>query len=182
MPPLCSAGISIVYGQYAIANGAALLFMTNLVAIVLGAAATFWYLGVTEGRATAHQRRWVYKSIGMLGLVMIALAIPLENALDRNIEQGKPQPANYPLTKAVEDAVVKFIKGVPDAELIAAGRPSSLHRDADVIIIVASPRDLPESFGEQLVDIVHKEMGDDELIVEVHCLQEAWKTSKRRMP
>ena len=180
VPPLCSAGISIAYREYFIAQGAALLFVTNLVAIVLGAAGTFRYLGVTSAEASATQRRWVSRTLGILGVAVIALAYPLERALDRNIEQGKPQPANYPLTEAVEQAVVKHIElKRPEAELVAAGRPSSLHNEADVIIVLTSPRDLPESFGDEIVDIVQREMEDEELVVEVHCLQEAWQASKR---
>jgi hypothetical protein len=99
--------------------------------------------------------------------------------LQRNIEQGKPQPANYPLTKAVEEAVVEHIERTPDVDLVAAGRPSSLHAKADVVIVVMSPKPLPESFGDELVAIVRREMEDEELAVKVHCLQEAGQASRR---
>ncbi len=178
VPPLCAAGISLAYRQYDIAQGASLLFATNLVAIILGAAATFRYLGVTSSEAGKTQRRWVYRVLGILGIAVIAMAVPLHLALERNIEQGKPQPANYPLTKAVEEALVEHIERTPDVELVAAGRPSSLHATADVVIIVMSPRDLPESFGDELTEIVRREMEDEELVVRVHCLQEAWQSSK----
>ncbi len=182
VPPLCSAGISIAYQQYSIAQGAALLFVTNLVAIVLGAAGTFHYLGVTAAEASETQRRWVKRALGVLGIAVIALAIPLGLALERNIEQGRPQPATYPLTKSVEEAVVKHIKRNPGVALVAAGRPASLHDTADVVVVVTSPRPLPESFGDELIEIVRREMEDEELAVEVHCLQAAGQTSRRRQP
>ncbi len=180
VPPLCSAGISIAYRQYPIAMGAGLLFVTNLVAIILGAAGTFRYLGVTSSEASLIHRHWVYRTLGILGIAVIALAYPLARSLERTIEQGKPQPATYPLTKAVEEAVVEHVERLPEVELLAAGRPASLHDEADVVIIVTSPRSLPESFGDEIIEIVRREMEDEELVVEVHCLQEAWQTSKRR--
>jgi uncharacterized hydrophobic protein (TIGR00271 family) len=73
VPPLCSAGISVAYQQYEIAGGAALLFATNLVAIILGAAVTFRYLGVTSAEAGTTQRRWVYRTLGILGIAVIGL-------------------------------------------------------------------------------------------------------------
>ncbi len=179
VPPLCSAGIAIAYQQYAIALGAALLFVTNLVAIVLGAAGTFRYLGVTSSEASAVQRRWVYPTLGILGVTVTILAFPLGRALERNIEQGKPQPATYPLTKAVEEAVVEYIKRTPEVDLLAAGRPASMHHKADVVIVLTSPRSLSESFGDEIVEIVQREMDDEDLVVEIHCLREAWRTSKR---
>jgi uncharacterized hydrophobic protein (TIGR00271 family) len=179
VPPLCSAGISIAYRQYPIAMGAGLLFVTNLVAIILGAAGTFRYLGITSSESSVLHRRWVYWTLGVLGMTVLALAYPLARSLDRTIEQGKPQPANYPLTKAVEEAVVEYIKRSPEVDLLAAGRPASMHNKADVVVVLTSPHPLSESFGAEIVEIVQREMEDEDLVVEVHCLQEAWRTSKR---
>jgi hypothetical protein len=77
------------------------------------------------------------------GLVVLALAYPLARSLDRTIEQGKPQPATYPLTKAVEEAVVEYVKRTPEVDLLAAGRPASMHDKADVVIVLTSPRPVP---------------------------------------
>ena len=51
VPPLCSVGVSLAYHYYDTATGAGVLFLTNFVAIVLGAAATFGLMGVTASRA-----------------------------------------------------------------------------------------------------------------------------------
>ena len=177
VPPLCSVGISIAYQHYLNAQGAALLFMTNLVAIILGASATFRLMGVTSAGAGRGQRRWVYWTVGVLGATVIAIAFPLGRALERTIEQGKPQPSSYPLTKKVEEALIEYVGKTPDVEIVATGRPSTLHDKADVVIFLATPHPLLESYAEELVEIVHREMGDEGLVVEVHCLQEAWQKS-----
>jgi uncharacterized hydrophobic protein (TIGR00271 family) len=175
VPPLCSIGISVAYDDIRNAQGAALLFTTNLVAIVLGAAVTFRLLGVSATRADLTDRRWVYRISGGLGIVAIALAFPLERALERNIELGKPQPSTYPLTKAVEDALAKHIAQDPDVHIVATGRPSSSHDQADVVVVISSPEWLPRTYATSIIDLVRRELHDDNVVVEVHCLREGWQ-------
>lgn len=179
VPPLCSVGVSIAYGHMVNAQGAALLFVTNFVAIVLSAAATFRLLGVTPAKADSRQRRWVLRMVGIFGIAIIVLGFPLGRALEKNIDQGKPQPNSYPLTRAVAEALVEYIERTPELQIVAAGRPSALHANSDVVIVLTTPYSLPESYAEELVKIVRREMDDPSLIVEVHCLQEAWQRKSR---
>lgn len=55
------------------ASGAALLFGTNLVAIILGAATVFRGIGVHANRNTAAANVWVRRAVG--GLVLAALGL-----------------------------------------------------------------------------------------------------------
>jgi len=175
VPPLCSCGISMVYRQFDVAGGAALLFVTNLVAIVLGAAITFRWMGVSAGRANVRQKLWVFRTVGVFGILLIVLAFPLQRALQRNIDTGKAQPNSFPLTAAVQEALVEYIEKTPKLELIASGRPSSEHDEADVVLVLASPSPLSESYADELIRIVRHEMDNEELLVKVHCLREAWQ-------
>jgi len=165
----------MVYRQFDIAGGAALLFVTNVVAIVLGAALTFRWMGVTSGRADVRQKLWVFRTVGIFGILLIVLAFPLQRALQRNIDTGKAQPNSFPLTAAVQEALVKYIEKTQDLELIASGRPSSEHDEADVVLVLASPSPLSESYADELIRIVRHEMDDESLLVKVHCLREAWQ-------
>jgi uncharacterized hydrophobic protein (TIGR00271 family) len=175
VPPLCSCGISLAYGEYWNAQGAALLFVTNLVAIVLGAAVTFRFLGVTISGAGVAQRRWVYRIVTAIFISLIVLAFPLQNGLERLIDQGKSKPATYPTTEALDNALVAFIERTPEVELVLSGRPSALYDRADVVIILSSPEPLPRSFADALTEICRNEMGDPQLVVEVHCFLDAWQ-------
>jgi uncharacterized membrane protein len=175
VPPLCSCGISLVYRQFDVAQGAALLFLTNVAAIVLGAALTFRWMGVSTGRANIRQRMWVFRMVGIFVILLIVLAFPLQRALQKNIDTGKAQPNHYPLTMAVTEALVEYIEKTPDLELIASGRPSSLQDQADVVLVLASPDPLSESYADKLIEIVRREMDDKTLSVKVHCLREAWQ-------
>ncbi len=181
VPPLCSAGIGLSYGQYLIALGAGTLFASNFVAIVLAAAFTFRLLGVTASAAAPRQRRWVYEVVGALGLAAILLAIPLEIALNRRVEQGLPQPRTYPVARSVIEKVTayveknpQFIRDNPDVELLSIGRHAMSENSGDVFICLLSPKPLNRSIQEKLRKIVRDEMADDSLHVEIYCVQEAW--------
>ncbi len=175
VPPLCSTGISLAYREFLNAQGAALLFVTNLVAIVLGAGLMFRMLGVTYMKAGAAQRRWVYRAAAVIGTSLIVLAIPLQFGLQKLIEQGKSQPTNYPLTKIVEHSLVEYIERTPGVQLVASGRPSTLHSESDVVIVLSSPKRLRPEYAAQLIEICRREMGDPDLVVEVHCFLDAWQ-------
>ena len=144
-------------------------------AIVLAAAATFRLMGVTSAGAEVRHRRWVYRTVAILGVVLIVLAFPLQRALNRIIEQGKPQPSTFPLPASVEDALTEHVEKTPFVEMVASGRPASQHDPSDVIIFLTSPYRLPSAYADELKEIVRREMSDPELVVEVHCLQEAWR-------
>ncbi len=78
VPPIATTGISLAWGEFANARGAALLFGTNVVAIVLGSAAV-WYSAGIRGRR--NERLWARRTLAALVLVVAALALPLGSYL-----------------------------------------------------------------------------------------------------
>ena len=180
VPPLCSVGLSLSYHNYLIAQGAALLFITNVVAIILGAAATFRMLGVTAKITHTSQQSWVYRAVALLTVIMFILAIPLEQALEQNIDQGTPQPRMYPLTKNVEQAIAEHVAKDEDVEIVATGRPSSIHTKNDVVIVLTSPYALSRDYGKELTKIVRDKMKNDKLKVAVFCLLDAWEEDLKK--
>lgn len=109
VPPIATTGIAIALGEVATARGAAELFATNVVAIILGAAINFYAAGI-RGASTAGGNLWARRTV--LGLIVAAavLAIPLGSALlTQAIEQRAKQPAlpeelRVGLDQAVADA------------------------------------------------------------------------------
>ena len=172
---MCSVGLSLAYLNFANALGAALLFATNFVAIVLGAAITFRAMGVTSARTDAGQRVWVLRTDAALGVAAVAFGVPLQMALMKSVVQAKPQPTTFPLARVVTEALEDHIEDQPDVELIASGRPSSPQDDSDGVLILGAPRDLDREYAAELIEIVRREMRDDTLVVEVHCIRELWQ-------
>ena len=79
VPPIATAGISLGIGEFQNALGAALLFATNVVTIVLGAAFSFFAAGIRSGEKPGRQ--WARRTgIGLL-VVATILAIPLGTVL-----------------------------------------------------------------------------------------------------
>ncbi len=80
VPPLCVAGIGLGWGHWEMAEGAALLLITNLVGIALAASMTFLVLGFAPfGRAR--------KGLGVTAVIMAVIAIPLYIAFDHLVER-----------------------------------------------------------------------------------------------
>ena len=77
VPPIATSGLALTMGDLALAGGASLLFFTNIVAIVLGTAITFWSVGIStrisEGRpAQIWPRYW------LIGFVILSILLTLE--------------------------------------------------------------------------------------------------------
>ena len=76
-------------GETAIAQGAAVLFGTNVVAIILGAACSLYAGGIRGPVTEGQERRWVRYSLVGLFLTMVALAVPLGSVLVSQITQQR---------------------------------------------------------------------------------------------
>jgi uncharacterized hydrophobic protein (TIGR00271 family) len=73
VPPIGTVGIALALGHTEIASGAALLFGTNLVAIVLGAAAVFRAIGVHGSNAKGSRSLWARRAL--VGLIVVAIGL-----------------------------------------------------------------------------------------------------------
>jgi uncharacterized membrane protein len=175
VPPLCSAGLSLAYADMTNAQGAALLFVTNFLAIVLAAAFTFRLIGITAEHAGFRQKLWVFRVVGILGIGAILVCVPLQLKLLESLVETKPQPRAFPLAKTVLDALEDRLESEPGAKLITAGKPSSHLASSDVVLVLGATGELDPGFADELVEIIRQKMQDESLIVEVHCVRELWQ-------
>ncbi|MFC1705567.1 DUF389 domain-containing protein [Planctomycetota bacterium] len=81
VPPIATCGISIAVGETANAQGAVILFVTNLVLIILGSAFSLYLLGVRVNRGFSAKVVWSRRAILGLVLAALALAFCLSSAL-----------------------------------------------------------------------------------------------------
>lgn len=80
VPPLCTVGLALAFGEFELASGAALLFLTNIVCISLAGSAVFAWLGLRVGREL-HTRRQLAISLVVLGLLALPLASTFINVV-----------------------------------------------------------------------------------------------------
>lgn len=79
VPPIATTGICLAMGKYVVAQGAGLLFGTNVVAIVIGSALNFFIAGI-RGQATSAGG-WAKRMAILFALIMAGLVVPLSSAL-----------------------------------------------------------------------------------------------------
>jgi hypothetical protein len=175
VPPLCSSGVAFAYGRMLHGFGASVLFFTNLVAIILAAAITFRLMGVTAARQETAESRWVYRSMAALAIVIVVLAFPLGQALQEQIDRGRPQPLGYPMTKELIEKLLERVEQDPGVQIILAARPSKDDHRADAVIYLASENPLPRSYGDDLTQIVREFLSNPEAVVEIVVVQQAWQ-------
>jgi len=78
VPPVATVGICYALGATSIAKGAALLFGTNVVAVVLGAGINFFLAGI---RGKSRSGEWARRGVIILSLICAGLTVPLTSVL-----------------------------------------------------------------------------------------------------
>ena len=77
MPPIATTGVSLVLGDISNAQGAALLFGTNVFAIIFGSAMSFYGAGIRP-RGGQH---WSTRGVSVVLLGLIVCSVPLASQL-----------------------------------------------------------------------------------------------------
>jgi len=81
VPPISSVGLCLALGQPLVAAGAALLFLTNILAIMLGSAAMLYAVGVASDHVHGRPKRWASRLTLVLIVLTVIVAIPLSYVL-----------------------------------------------------------------------------------------------------
>ena len=77
VPPIATSGLALTMGSPTLAGGASLLFFTNIVAIVLGTAFTFWAVGISTRVGTDDRPVQVWPRVWFAGFVIISFLLAL---------------------------------------------------------------------------------------------------------
>ncbi len=77
VPPLSVVGITLAAGEYGLAAGALLLFLTNLVGIIIASIAVFVAVGFLPWARMEAKREQLQRSMVTLSVALAVVAIPL---------------------------------------------------------------------------------------------------------
>lgn len=80
VPPIATAGLAIPMGNLQLSGGATLLFFTNVIAIVLGTAVTFWAVGISTYTGKSGQAVRTWPRYWFIGFVLVSLLLAAEMA------------------------------------------------------------------------------------------------------
>jgi uncharacterized hydrophobic protein (TIGR00271 family) len=172
LPPLAVVGIGLTNGQPLIAGFAAILFATNLVAIILGAALIFRLLGMRSTGGETGAPVWVRRTTMLFSLVTVILAAPLLiNVLEKN-RVGQVRPATYPVSSDVRKAVREYISHNPALQLIMMAR-DSVEPETGIFITLTAAAPLRPGVKDELIQLTRAARGDANAHVRVFIFLEA---------
>jgi uncharacterized hydrophobic protein (TIGR00271 family) len=137
IPPVATSGMALAIGEVSLASGALLLFLTNIVAIVLGTAVSLWAVGIRGGSRDKGPRRWAI-GVSVL-LVMTAAGLAAYELLP-----------HMRLPSDVDAAVRTVIDDHEDVELLMVAPGWSTRGRGLLHLTVASPAPLPEELTIEL--------------------------------
>jgi uncharacterized hydrophobic protein (TIGR00271 family) len=177
VPPLSVVGIGLTNREFFIAGNAAVLLGTNLVAIILGAAAAFRMFGIHEAIAISGVPVWARRATIFLVLFAVLLSAPLLLRVLEKQRAGQARPLLYPVGPQVRVAANDYVGVWPDVQLIAIGR-QSVEPESGILVILSSGHPVTGEFEDGLKAALQKARGLEEP-VQIFSLLSARAAPKR---
>jgi uncharacterized hydrophobic protein (TIGR00271 family) len=94
VPPIATSGLALTMGDSSLSGGASLLFFTNIVAIVLGTAITFWAVGIST-RVSKKERPQIWPRYWFLAFVVLSFLLAAwMSYFNPVVPSGKTKPTS----------------------------------------------------------------------------------------
>ena len=170
VPPLATVGIAFTEFRWDIVEGAAILFITNLVAIILGAAGVYRLLGIQGSRLGMRLPLWVRRTVLLLVLLSVGLTAPLGYKLADQLLEGQTRPYTLPVSKVVWTAIRDRVHQEYGVTFLSASR-FGIEHDIDMVILLTSSNPVSADFISDLKRVANKTT-EDNLNVGVYVFQE----------
>jgi uncharacterized hydrophobic protein (TIGR00271 family) len=171
VPPLATVGIAFSEFRWDIVEGAAILFVTNLVAIILGAAFVYRLLGIQGSRIGVRLPLWVRRTVLLLVLLSVALTAPLGYKLADQLLEGQTRPYTLPVSKVVWKAIRDRVHQEHGVTFLSASR-FGIEHDIDMVILLVASKPVSAGFISSLKRVANR-AHEDNLNVGVYVFQEA---------
>jgi uncharacterized hydrophobic protein (TIGR00271 family) len=171
VPPLATVGIAFAEFRWDIVEGAAILFVTNLVAIILGAAGVYRLLGIQGSRLGMRLPLWVRRTVMLLILLSVALTAPLGYKLADQLLEGQTRPYTLPVSKTVWQAIRDRVHLEPGVTFLSASR-FGIEHETDVVILLTAAKPVSADFISDLKRVTNEAHAEN-LNMGVYVVQEA---------
>jgi uncharacterized hydrophobic protein (TIGR00271 family) len=160
VPPITVTGIALGNLNYIVAEGAGILFITNMVAIILGSAFVFWAHGLHLSReATVGGHASLNRILMALTCLMLLLMLPLGYRLNQQLTKGDDRPLAFPLSMGLYDSLKERLAQEEQIDYLLGGRPGA-DRPNDVVIWLKASVPVPQSLIDDLKQIIKGVLGD----------------------
>jgi len=171
IPPLAVVGLATAAELPVIAGNAAILLVTNLVAITLGAGLVFRMLGVRVMKPEAEGPAWARRAVILLVLSAMLLTAPLFLNMLEEKQRGQDRPLSYPVSPIVRNAVRTYLEEHLGVEIITVAR-LSVEPERGIGVLLKSNTEIDTTFVEEVQTLVRRARGEM-IPVEVHVLRSA---------
>lgn len=152
MPPVCTIGLGLAFGNMRLASGATLLFVTNITFIVAAENLIFLWMGMRPGRRQETQRgvaAW-WGLIACLVVSVVAGILWLGQEATEDVE--------------VEDILIEQL---PAAEFISIEERFRDDGTLSVLFTVRSPEDITPQRVSELEDILELELQEQVVALDI---------------
>jgi uncharacterized hydrophobic protein (TIGR00271 family) len=160
VPPLSVVGIAAASGEWVLAGMAGILFLTNLVAIILGSAFVFKLIGVRGRKEEQRQPLWARRMGMLLILATIGLIVPLEQRFQAQINAGHLGPGTYTIPSKARAAVIKRLNTIEGVEFLTAQRDATAP-ESGAHVFLAAIGTVPSGLEDMVKADVQTVMGKD---------------------
>ena len=160
VPPLSVVGIGLAHADLRTAFGAAVLFLTNIVAIILGAALVFRVLGIGGESLGVGRRLWVRRTLLALSLASLLLVLPLWRMSTSSMAVGQPRAAILDISDELRVAINERVNEEPAAAMLIMGRPHWAPDRISLILTVREGQAVSPELKDDLVGIVRDVVGE----------------------
>jgi uncharacterized hydrophobic protein (TIGR00271 family) len=167
VPPIGTTGICLAKGEYMVSRGAALLFGTNLVAIVLGASIAFMLIGVRGTRNSGGRKLWARRAIQGLFLLALLLAVPLASVLLGQV--ARKSDAALVVTPALRHALGNTLADHATTLVSLERAPGE---EATLLVVIAAEQPNPRLAGR--LATVASERAGRQVKVQVLAIHYDW--------
>ena len=151
MPPVCTIGLGLAYQNTALARGATLLFITNIISIILAAWGVFFWLGMRP-KIIDNSRIRLYTSTIMVACFLAVLGVLLLRDVNpQRFEAGVERTLN---TVFERDQLVDFDVQRGDRTQVVATIRRNSNRLDDNSEVLAAQQALEELIDNVKLDVV----------------------------
>ncbi|MFI4860563.1 MAG: TIGR00341 family protein [Phycisphaerales bacterium JB063] len=141
VPPISTSGVALAHGDYITSAGASLLFVTNIVAIVLGAAISLYAVGMQPAHLHTSKKRWTRHAAMSLIMLVVLLSVPLGYWLYDSLPR-------YRVTPELEAQIAQRVERQPDTSFERIETQGVMDEELQVELVIQSPT----ASGQVLVD------------------------------
>lgn len=152
VPPIATAGIMLSIHEPRLAAGALLLFVTNIIAIILGSAVSLFAVGIVADHSHGRSKPWPRRIVGGLLVLTCVLSVVLGYMLYATLPQAR-------VPRRVHEGIVSHvdIQGHGTVTQVAAERRRP-HVTLRVTLVAAQPP--PATLAEELSQVATVRYGE----------------------